>query len=214
MKTVRRPTPNARLNELTACEVARGISAGEFTCEAVVRHCIERIEARESNLHAWVNFDPEFALRQARAIDQAPLHGPLHGVPIGVKDVIYTFDLPTEMGSPIYIGNRPIADAACVALIRAEGAVVLGKTVTCEFAGVTPGTTTNPHDPSHTPGGSSSRSGAAVADFMVPAALRTQTGGSVLRPASFCGVVGYKPTFNAFIAPESSRQPIASIHSV
>jgi Asp-tRNA(Asn)/Glu-tRNA(Gln) amidotransferase A subunit family amidase len=118
-------------------------------------------------------------------------------VPIGIKDVIDTFDMPTEMGSPIYRGHRPTADAACVALLRAAGGVILGKTVTCEFAGVTPGATTNPHDEARTPGGSSSGSAAAVADCMVPIALGTQTGGSVLRPASYCGVIGYKPTYNA-----------------
>ena len=119
-------------------------------------------------------------------------------MPIGVKDIIDTADLPTEMGSPIYRGHRPATDAACVALVRAAGAVILGKTVTCEFAGMTPGATTNPHDVAHTPGGSSSGSGAAVADFMVPAAFGTQTGGSVLRPAAYCGVFGFKPTFGAF----------------
>src|SRR4029079_10779792 len=120
----------------------------------------------------------------------------LHGVPIGVKDVIDTFDLPTEMGSAIYKGNRAACDAACVADSRAAGAVILGKTVTAEFAGMFPGPTTNPHNPAHTPGGSSSGSAAAVADFMVPAAFGTPTGGWGLRPAAYCGVVGYKPTFN------------------
>jgi amidase len=122
----------------------------------------------------------------------------LHGVPIGVKDVIDTVDMPTEMGSPIYRGHRPACDAACVALARAAGAIILGKTITAEFAGMAPGPTTNPHNPGHTPGGSSSGSAAAVADHMVPAAFGTQTGGSVLRPAAYCGVIGYKPTFNLF----------------
>ena len=117
-------------------------------------------------------------------------------MPIGVKDIIDTVDLPTEMGSQIYKGNRSASDAACVAIVRAAGAVILGKTVTAEFAGMSPGPTTNPHNPAHTPGGSSSGSAAAVADHMVPAAFGTQTGGSVLRPAAYCGVVGYKPTFN------------------
>jgi len=122
----------------------------------------------------------------------------LHGVPIGVKDIIDTFDMPTEFGSPIYRGHRPPADAACVALLRRAGAVILGKTATCEFAGMASAATTNPHNPAHTPGGSSSGSGAAVADYMVPAALGTQTGGSVLRPSSYCGIFGYKPTYNSF----------------
>ena len=176
----------------------RATTAGEITCEAVTRACLDRIAARESVVHAWASFDPELALTQARALDRATTRGPLHGVPVGVKDIIDTFDQPTEMGSPIYRGHRPAADAACVALARAAGAVILGKTVTCEFAGMTPGATTNPHDPARTPGGSSSGSAAAVADWMVPVAFGTQTGGSVLRPASYCGVFGFKPTYNAF----------------
>jgi Asp-tRNA(Asn)/Glu-tRNA(Gln) amidotransferase A subunit family amidase len=186
------------LNELSVTEVARRIAVGEVTAEAVVRDCLARIEVREPTVHAFATIDPEHALRQARELDRGPVRGALHGVPIGVKDVIDTADLPTEMGSPIYKGHRPACDAACVALVRAAGAVILGKTVTCEFAGMSPGPTTNPHNPAHTPGGSSSGSGAAVADFMVPAAFGTQTGGSVLRPAAYCGVVGYKPTFNLF----------------
>jgi Asp-tRNA(Asn)/Glu-tRNA(Gln) amidotransferase A subunit family amidase len=187
-----------RLNELSATEIARRIAAGEVTAEAVVRDCLARIEVREPTVRAWATIDPEHALRQARGLDRGPNRGALHGVPIGVKDVIDTADLPTEMGSPIYQGYRPACDAACVALVRAAGAVILGKTVTCEFAGMSPGPTANPHNPAHTPGGSSSGSAAAVADVMVPAAFGTQTGGSVLRPASYCGVVGFKPTFNLF----------------
>src|SRR5215469_2419157 len=185
-------------NELDATEIVAKIAAGETTCEAVVRACIERIAARDPVVKAFVNFDPELALAQAHALDREPRRGRLHGVPIGVKDVIDTFDMPTEMGSPIYRGNRPMADAACVALLRRAGAVILGKTATCELAGMAPAATTNPHNAGHTPGGSSSGSAAAVADFMVPAALGTQTGGSVLRPSSFCGVFGYKPTYNTF----------------
>src|SRR6266853_222462 len=190
--------PAPHLNELSATEIVRGIAAGAFTCEAVTRACLARIADQEGVVRAWTNFDPEIALAQARALDRAATRGPLHGMPIGVKDVLDTFDMPTEMGSPIYRGNRPGADAACVALARAAGAVILGKTVTCEFAGVTAGATTNPHDETRTPGGSSSGSGAAVADCMVPVAFGSQTGGSVLRPASYCGVIGYKPTYNAF----------------
>src|ERR1700720_3099022 len=186
------------LNELGAAEIVAKIAASEITCEAVTRDCIERIAAREPVVKAWVNFNPELALAQAHALDREPRRGPLHGVPIGVKDVIDTFDMPTEMGSPIYRGYRPTADAACVALLRRAGAVILGKTATCELAGMAPAATTNPHRAAHTPGGSSSGSAAAVADFMVPAALGTQTGGSVLRPSSFCGVFGYKPTYNTF----------------
>jgi len=187
-----------RLNELTATEIVARIAAGEITCEAVTRDCIERIAARDEIVKAWVNFNPELALAQAHALDREPQRGPLYGLPIGVKDVIDTFDMPTEMGSPIYREHRPIADAACVALLRRAGAVILGKTATCELAGMAPAATTNPHNAANTPGGSSSGSAAAVADFMVPAALGTQTGGSVLRPSSFCGVFGYKPTYNTF----------------
>ena len=184
------------LNALSATEVAGAIASGKATCEAVVRECVARIAARDGAVKAWVNFDPEVALEQARALDRGPRRGPLHGIPIGLKDTIDTFDMPTEMGSPIYRGHRPKADASCVALLRRAGAIILGKTATCEFAGSAPPQTTNPHNAAHTPGGSSSGSAAAVADFMVPAALGTQTGGSVLRPSSFCGVFGYKPTYN------------------
>jgi Asp-tRNA(Asn)/Glu-tRNA(Gln) amidotransferase A subunit family amidase len=187
-----------RLNELSATEIARRIAAGEITAAAVVGDCLERIAAREPAIHAFAHVDPGLALRQARALDRGPRSGALHGVPIGIKDVIDTADQPTQMGSPIYRGHRPACDAACVALLRAAGAVILGKTVTCEFAGMTAGPTVNPHNVAHTPGGSSSGSAAAVADFMLPAALGTQTGGSVLRPAAYCGVIGYKPTFGAF----------------
>jgi amidase len=186
------------LNTLTATEIAQKIAAGETTCEAITRDCAARVAARDDVVKAWVNFDPDLALAQARALDRGPRRGPLHGVPIGVKDIIDTFDMPTEMGSPIYRGHRPPSDAACVALLRRAGAVILGKTATCEFAGMAPAETTNPHNPAHTPGGSSSGSGAAVADHMVPAALGTQTGGSVLRPSSYCGIFGYKPTYNTF----------------
>lgn len=183
-------------NELSCTEIAQGIAAGKFTAEAVTRDCLARIKAREATVQAWATIDPEHALAQAQALDRGPRRGALHGVPLGIKDVIDTFDLPTEMGSPIYKGNRAACDAACVAVARAAGAVILGKTVTAEFAGMFPGPTANPHNPAHTPGGSSSGSAAAVADLMVPAAFGTQTGGSVLRPAAYCGVVGYKPTFN------------------
>jgi Asp-tRNA(Asn)/Glu-tRNA(Gln) amidotransferase A subunit family amidase len=189
------------LNRLSGTEVVRAVATGETTCEAVMHDCLARIDARESEIHAWASVDPELALAQARALDRAGAQAeklPLAGVPIGVKDIIDTADLPTEMGSAIYRGHRPPTDAACVALVRAAGAVILGKTVTCEFAGMTPGPTTNPHNSAHTPGGSSSGSGAAVADWMVPIAFGTQTGGSVLRPASYCGVFGFKPTFGAF----------------
>jgi Asp-tRNA(Asn)/Glu-tRNA(Gln) amidotransferase A subunit family amidase len=185
------------LHELTAAEAARRIEARELSCEALAAACLERIAAREPAVHAWAFLDPARALAQARALDAAPRRSKLHGVPVGLKDVIDTADLPTEYGSPIYEGHRPRADAACVALLRRAGCLVLGKTVTTEFANNHPAPTLNPHDPAHTPGGSSSGSAAAVSDFMVPLALGTQTGGSVIRPASYCGAFAVKPSFGS-----------------
>ena len=184
------------LNELPASEIVRMIHDGTTTAEAVTQACLDRISAREETVKAWAYIDADYALAQARILDGMTDKKPLHGLPIGVKDVIDTADMPTQMQSPAYEDHQPRTDAACVAILRAAGAVILGKTVTCEFAGSFPGPTTNPHNPAHTPGGSSSGSGAAVADFMVHGAFGTQTGGSVLRPASFCGTVGYKPTYN------------------
>jgi Asp-tRNA(Asn)/Glu-tRNA(Gln) amidotransferase A subunit family amidase len=182
---------------LSASEAVARLAAGDLGCEDLVRACLERARERTA-LEAWAFLDPDRALAQARAIDRAGRPGLLKGVPVGVKDIIDTVDMPTEHGSPIYRGNRPFADAACVALIRAAGGVVLGKTVTSEFANRHPGATRNPHNPAHTPGGSSSGSAAAVADFHAPLALGTQTGGSVIRPSAFCGVIGYKPSFGDF----------------
>jgi Asp-tRNA(Asn)/Glu-tRNA(Gln) amidotransferase A subunit family amidase len=184
------------LNRLSACEVARGVASGAFTAEAVVRACLDRIEERDKQVKAWAFLDPKLALAQARAIDAKAAKGPLAGVPVGIKDIFATFDMPTDMGSPIYRNNRTATDASSVALARRADAVILGKTITCEFAGLTPNVTRNPHNLDHTPGGSSSGSAAAVADGMAALAYGTQTGGSVLRPASFCGVVAYKPTYN------------------
>ena len=186
------------LNALSASTIANRIAAGDTSSEAVVEACLARIAEREPSVHAWAFIDPGQALEQARQRDRSARLGPLHGVPIAVKDIIDTSDMPTAMGSPIYAGNRPVADAACVALVRNAGAVILGKTVTAEFASPAPGQTVNPHNGRHTPGGSSSGSAAAVADLMVPAAFGTQTGGSVLRPSSYCGIIGFKPTFAAF----------------
>ena len=180
----------------SAAEAARAIATGRTTSEAVVAACLARIAEREEIVRAWAFLDPEQALAQARACDAAAESaGPLHGVPVGIKDIFDTADMPTGMGSPIYEGHRPAADAAAVAILRQAGAVILGKTVTAEFAGTHPGPTTNPHDRARTPGGSSQGSAAAVADFMVPVALGTQTGGSVLRPSSYCGIFGFKPSF-------------------
>ena len=185
----------ARLHELTATEIAGAVGAGTTTCEAVARACLDRIAAREPQVQAWQYVDADRVIAQARALDAAARRGPLHGVPFGVKDIIDTRDMPTEYGTPIHKGHRPAKDAACVALSRKAGGLLMGKTVTTEFANVTPGKTRNPHDPSRTPGGSSSGSAAAVADFMVPLAIGTQTTGSTTRPASFCGVFGYRPTY-------------------
>ena len=183
------------LNTLSAVEAAHQIAAKKITSEALVRDCLERIAAREGDVQAWEYLDRDGALKQARAADAGPRRGLLHGLPVGVKDLIDTVDMPTTYGSPVYAGHRPAWDAACVALTRAAGGIVIGKTVTTEFAGMHPGKTRNPHNPAHTPGGSSSGSAAAVADYMVPLAFGSQTAGSVIRPAAFCGVVGYKPSF-------------------
>jgi Asp-tRNA(Asn)/Glu-tRNA(Gln) amidotransferase A subunit family amidase len=181
----------------SATEAARRIERGELTSEALVSECLERIAARDETVRAWAFLDRAQALAQARALDRGPRRGPLHGIPVGIKDVIDTADLPTEYNSPIYRGHRPKADAACVMELKRAGAVILGKTQTTEFANNHPAPTRNPHNPAHTPGGSSSGSAAAVADFMVPLALGTQTGGSVIRPAAYCGVAGIKPSFGS-----------------
>ena len=183
-------------HQISATQAAREIAAGRLTSEALVRACLSRITEREAHVQAWAFLDPERAIAQARACDRGPRRGPLHGVPIGVKDVIDTADMPTAYNSPIYANHQPRADAACVAAVRRAGAVIMGKTETTEFANNHPARTRNPHNLGHTPGGSSSGSAAAVADFMVPLAFGTQTGGSTIRPSAFCGVVGYKPTFN------------------
>ncbi|MHB8668443.1 MAG: amidase [Burkholderiales bacterium] len=184
---------------LGAAEAADALAAGAISSEELVQACLARISADEARVQAWAFLDPEHALRQARAADRRrregkPL-GPLHGLPVGVKDIIDTADMPTENGTVLHVGRAPSADAAVVSMLRAAGAIVMGKTVTTELATDSPGKTRNPHNPAHTPGGSSSGSAAAVAAHMVPLALGTQTNGSVIRPAAYCGVVGYKPSF-------------------
>ena len=183
------------LHLLTATEARRQLVAGHITSEQLTRACLEHIASRESAVGAWTHLAADAALARARELDRAPAQGLLHGIPIGVKDLIDTSDMPTAYGTAIYAGHQPAWDAPCVALARAAGAVVLGKTVTTELAYFTPGKTTNPRNLAHTPGGSSSGSAAAVADTMVPLAFGSQTAGSVIRPAAFCGVVGYKPGF-------------------
>jgi Asp-tRNA(Asn)/Glu-tRNA(Gln) amidotransferase A subunit family amidase len=182
---------------LSASDAVAAIEAGTLTSEKLIGDCLERIAERDPTVKAWVYLDRERALDQARAADAAK-GGVLRGVPVGVKDIIDTHDMPTGHNSPIFEGKRPFGDAACVALCRNANAVILGKTVTTEFANRHPGPTTNPHNPAHTPGGSSSGSAAAVADGHVPLAFGTQTGGSVIRPAAYCGVIGYKPSFGEF----------------
>lgn len=187
------------MHTLGAGALVEGIRNGAFSAEAVVRSCLEQIAQVDDTVQAWAFLDPELALNQARAADQhqasgAPL-GALHGVPVGIKDIIDTADMPTENGTVLHAGRRPAKDAVVVARLRAAGAIIMGKTVTTELATYSPGKTRNPHHPEHTPGGSSSGSAAAVAAHMVPLAVGTQTNGSVIRPAAFCGVVGFKPTY-------------------
>jgi Asp-tRNA(Asn)/Glu-tRNA(Gln) amidotransferase A subunit family amidase len=184
---------------VTAGTLAEAIRKGEITVEEAVRASLERIRRVDDEVQAWAFLDPEYALDQARRADRLLLDGqaigPLHGVTVGVKDIFDTADMPTEYGTILHAGRRPAEDATVVALLRQAGAIVLGKTVTTELAVYGPGKTRNPRDPGRTPGGSSSGSAAAVAAEMIPLALGTQTNGSVIRPASYCGVVGYKPTY-------------------
>src|SRR5687768_4709759 len=187
-----------RSEKLGAVAARQLIRDGRLTAEELTAACVARIGAREPEVHAWAFLDPEHALRQARAADEArkrgrPL-GPLHGLPVGVKDIVDTADMPTENGTVLHGGRRPRQDATIVGLLRAAGAIIIGKTVTTELAVYAPNKTRNPHDLERTPGGSSSGSAAAVADGMVPLAIRTQTNGSVIRPASFRGVYGFTPS--------------------
>jgi len=184
---------------LSAHQAAAEIRRGAATSEQLVAACLKQIEIRESEVQAWTFLDPAYALEQARNADRRqaagiPL-GPLHGVPVGLKDIIDTADMPTENGTVLHSGRCPSADAALVTALRQAGAIILGKTVTTELATYAPGKTRNPHNPAHTPGGSSSGSAAAVAAGMVPLAVGSQTNGSTIRPAAYCGVLGYKPSF-------------------
>ena len=188
------PMTNSRLIELDAWRAAELLATRELSAVDLVRACLDRVAERDGAVHAFAAIDPDAALAQARVLDAGPVRGALHGLPLGVKDLFDTTGLPATYGSSLYAGNRPAADAAAVALCREAGALVLGKTVTTEFAYFQPGPTRNPHNLAHTPGGSSSGSAAAVADHMLPLALGTQTAGSIVRPASYCGVVGYKPS--------------------
>ncbi|KAI0884184.1 amidase signature enzyme [Annulohypoxylon maeteangense] len=197
---------------LTAIEVLNLLKSNTITVEDYASSLLERIKERDSIVQAWAYLDPAFVLSQARALDQVPQEqrGPLHGLAIGVKDIMNTKDMPTQFGSPIYKGNQPGFDSSAVAILRAAGALIFGKTTTTEFTVTNSGggdfgpNTTNPHDPNRTPGGSSSGSAAAVADLQVTVSLGAQTGGSIIRPASFTGVYAMKPTYNA-ISPEGQK---------
>jgi Asp-tRNA(Asn)/Glu-tRNA(Gln) amidotransferase A subunit family amidase len=187
----------AGLNLLTATEAAERLSKGQTTSVQLVEDCLARIAARDRDLHAWCFIDRELALAQARARDAEPRRSALHGVPVGIKDIFDTCDMPTEYGSPIHKGFRPAVDSVVVAMMRRAGMVILGKCTTTEFASPVPIGVRNPHDLKRTPGVSSSGSAAAVADFMVPLAIGSQTGGSTILPAAFCGITGYKATLTA-----------------
>jgi Asp-tRNA(Asn)/Glu-tRNA(Gln) amidotransferase A subunit family amidase len=184
-----------KANELSALDALRRIEDGSLTARALTDACLERIADREDTIGAWKFIDPDMARKAAQTVDDRPMGGKLRGLPVAVKDLFDTVDMPTGYGSPIYDDCRPASDAATVTLTRAADGVILGKTVTTEFAYFSPGKTANPHNPAHTPGGSSSGSAAAVADFMTPLAFGSQTVGSTIRPASFCGVVGFKPSY-------------------
>ncbi len=186
------------LIELSATEAARKIRDGEITSEELVQACLKRIEQVDGDIQAWATLRPEHALDQARMLDAqrakgGPI-GPLHGIPVGIKDIFDTKSMPTQNGTVLDSGRQPHEDCKVVSLLKEAGAVIMGKTVTTELAVFGPGKTKNPHNPAHTPGGSSSGSAAAVASFMVPLAIGTQTNGSMIRPASYCGVIGFKPT--------------------
>ncbi|ELQ40264.1 glutamyl-tRNA(Gln) amidotransferase subunit A [Pyricularia oryzae Y34] len=185
---------------LTASETLEKVRAGELTVERYAQSLLDRIKDRDDAVQAWAYLEPEQVLSQARDLDRIPpeSRGPLHGVAIGVKDIFYTKDMPTQHNSPIYANDAPAVDSGPVAILRQAGALIVGKTTTTEFAATVAGTKTrNPHDPARTPGGSSSGSGAAVGDMQAALALGTQTGGSTIRPGSFNGIYAYKPTWNA-----------------
>ena len=196
------------LHTLSAAEAARRIASGDLRSETLVGAVLEQIEVREPEIEAFVYVDRDISMDEARIRDREPARGPLHGVPVAIKDVFDTFDMPTAYGSPIYRNHQPAQDSAVVAIIREKGGVILGKTVTPEFATQHPPKTHNPHDLSRSPGGSSAGSAAAVAADMAPVAIGSQTTGSVIRPAAYCGIVGYKPSFQAINV--SGMKPLAS----
>ncbi len=182
------------LESLSASQAIKALSKREIKATDLLLSCLDRIGQRENHVKAWTSLGKENALTRSKELDKGAFKGILHGLPIGVKDLYDTYDLPTSYGSPIYANYYPVTDAVSIALIRQAGGIILGKTVTTELASFKSGPTTNPHNSRHTPGGSSSGSAAAVADFMVPLATGSQTAGSMIRPASYCGVVGFKPS--------------------
>ncbi|MGE4046653.1 MAG: amidase [Acetobacteraceae bacterium] len=200
--------------KLTGAEAAALIRSKQLSCEELARSCLARIAARDSAVKAWLWIDPDHVIRRARELDKLPAKGPLHGLPFGVKDVIDTEDYPTTQNSPIYDGVKVGRDAACVGVVRGNGALILGKTDTVEFAsGGRKALTRNPYNPAHTPGGSSSGSGAAVGDFQVPFAFGTQTGGSHIRPSSFNGIYGMKPSWGT-VSREGVRMASMTLDTV
>jgi Asp-tRNA(Asn)/Glu-tRNA(Gln) amidotransferase A subunit family amidase len=206
--------PDVAPNQLTAAELSRAIAAGHVGVEEAVRACLDRVALRDPAVRAWAFVDREAVLRRARELDKVPRRGPLHGIPIGVKDMIDTADMPTQHNSPVFQGHRPALDAACVSTLRSAGAIILGKTDTTEFAAAgRRAATRHPLDPKRSPGGSSAGSAAAVADCQVPLALGTQTAGSTMRPASFCGVFALKPSWGA-VSREGVKLYAASLDTL
>ncbi len=200
--------------DLTAAEACAQLQSGALTAERLARACLERIETRDADVRAWACVDPAMVVARARELDKQTTRGPLHGLPVGIKDVILTRDMPTQHNSPLYQGHHPGVDAACVSLLRSAGAVIFGKTDTVEFASTgRRALTRNPHNLAFGPGGSSSGSAAAVADRHVPLALGTQTAGSVVRPASFCGVWGMKPTWG-LVSREGAKTNAYSLDTI
>lgn len=205
--------PRTRPDWRQAVDIVAAIDDGEASPESVMEECVERISKREPAVKAWAWHDAAGARRAAGALQPRTSAQPLYGVPVGIKDIIDTADMPTSYGSALYKGHRPVTDAAVVSRLRDAGAIILGKTTTTEFAYVHPAATCNPHDLQHTPGGSSSGSAAAVADGMVPVALGSQTGGSTIRPSAYCGVVGFKPSFSA-VAMDGIRPLAPSMDTI
>ena len=205
---------NDEIIQSSALNIRDAVAAGKLSVEQVARAFLARIDARDDQVKAWRYINPELVIESAKALDAMPVKGPLHGVPIGVKDVILTKDMPTTFNSPCYETNAPEIDAACIATLRQAGALIFGKCDTVEFAAMGHrAKTRNPHDLERTPGGSSSGSAAAVADFQVPISLGTQTGGSMIRPASFNGVNAIKPTWNV-VSQEGAKKYSTTLDTI